>query len=215
MAGMSRCELEGFYRAHVHYVRGLLRKKSKRWRLQEADQEDVAQNVFRSVFTSWPSPQPLNERAYLTTIVVNAAEEHHRRKNKVTCDQRLNVPMVAEEASGPIEVELVERVNLEDEVGVRRLRQNLEKIARALQPKDAEVFRRMMIDVDDVPAKERNRVIAAVRRLMGVPVVPPSVEYPGEIVEGPSHCGRAVRRLEDEQRAANDEDAEYELDAAE
>lgn len=127
--------------------------------------------------------------------------------------------MVIEDASGPIDVRLVDRIDVADEVAMRRLHQNLERIARALPPADADIFRRMIVDVDDVSAKDRNRVIAAVRKLINLPSRPRSVEYPGEIVEGPSHCGRTVRRLDQEQRhASEDSDSrseEAELDAAE
>lgn len=214
MVGMSSREFEGFYRAHRHYVRRLLAKHGERWNLQPADQDDVAQIAFRNVLTSWPVPRPAVDRAYLTTMVVNAKNEVHRRKNKVTCDQRKNVPMIVEDASGPIDVELVDRIDVADEVGMRRLHHNLERIACALPPADGEIFRRMIVDVDDVPAKDRSRVIAAVRKLINLPSRPRSVEYPGEIVEGPSHCGRTVRRLEAEERAANGFDDEA-LDAAE
>lgn len=103
--------------------------------------------------------------------------------------------MVAEETSGPIDMELVDSVDVADEVGWARFHKNLDRIARELSPADEAIFRRMIIDVDDVPAKERNRVIAAVRKIMELPSRPRSVEYPGEIVEGPSHCGRTARRL--------------------
>lgn len=210
--GMSRRELEGFHRAHHAYVYRLLERKS--WKLQEADRHDVAQNVFRSVLTSWPSPQPLNERAYLTTMVVNAVKAHYRKNNRVTADRRLNVSLVAEEPSGPIDIQLVDSVDVADEFSVARLRQRFEAIARALSPADAVVFRRMMVDTDDVPVKEQRRVIAAVRKLMNLPSRPPSIEYP-DLVEGPSHCGRTVRRLEADKRCRGHVHYDEELDAAE
>lgn len=212
---MSGHEFDRFHRAHLSRVRALLSRKS--WKLQQADQDNIAQEVWLSVIRSWPETPRDSDRAYLTTMVVNAVKKFYRDANKKKEDQRLNDSLVDEGASGPIDCRLVDRVNVADDVERARLNQRFEAIARALPPADAEIFRRMMLDVDDVPKKDRVRVLAKVRALMKLPAHPRSVEYPDD-VEGPSHCGRTVRRLEQERRVtANDEWDELteELDAAE
>lgn len=214
---MSRREFDGFYRAHLRRVRALLRRKS--WKLQKADQDNVAQDVWASVITSWPETPPDSERAYLTTMVVNAVRKFYRTANKKSEDQRLNDALEDEGHSGPIDCRLIDRTNVAGDVERARLKERFEFIAATLPPADAVIFRRMMVDVDEVPKKDRDRVLAKVRELMKLPKRPRSIEYPDDI-EAPSHCGRTVRRLKEERLEAANHDDEWnetseELDAAE
>ena len=214
---MSLRAFDVFHRAHLHRVQRLL--ALPRFKLQEADQKNVAQEVWANVLASWPETPPDSERAYLTTMVVNAARNFYRRFNRKNEDQRRNTPLEDEGPSGAIDCRLVARTNVADEVERIRLCERFEAIACALPAEDSAIFRVMMRDVDDVPKKDRDRVLAKVREMMRLPKRPRSIEYPDD-VEGPSHCGRTVRRLEQEQRAAavNDDDwneTTEELDAAE
>jgi DNA-directed RNA polymerase specialized sigma24 family protein len=212
---MSRRDFDRFHQAHLPRVRRIL--ELPRWKLQPADQENVAQAVWVKVLTRWPDTPPDSERAYLTTIIVNAIRAHYRRNNRKTDDERNNDALIDEGASGPLDCRLVDPVNVAEEVDIMRLRGRFDEIARLLDRADAEIFRRMMIDVDDVPKKDRDRVVKAVRVLLRLSAKPHSVEYP-DLVEGPSHCGRALRRIKDEKRgAANDDwdEPTEELDAAE
>jgi DNA-directed RNA polymerase specialized sigma24 family protein len=213
---MSRSEFERFHRAQLPRLRRIL--ALDRWRLQPADQASVAQDVWLKVLTRWPEKPPENERAYLTTIIVNAIREHYRKNHLKKNDERANVAIIDEGDSGPIDCQLVDSVNVSEDVDVLRLRERFEEIAALLKPADADVFRRMMVDVDEVPKRDRDRVVKAVRVLLKLSARPRSVEHPDR--EGPSHCGRALRRIKEEQRAdaANDDNWDEpteELDAAE
>ena len=181
------------YRAHAPLVRCVLLRFEDE--IQEADRKDIEQDLWTKLVTSWPTdPPPDNDEAYLTGAVKHAVADFYRRKHRQKRDERKNVSLAVEEAPGPVDSNLVDPCDVPVDFERVRTSKRVRVIAQRLAPREREIFGRMIVDFDGVPAKQRNRVIAAMRDLMEVASTPRGFDDTDDI-DGPSHCGRTVRRL--------------------
>jgi hypothetical protein len=94
------------------------------------------------------------------------------------------------------------RRGIEEEIDARRTVKQLHAIAHRLAAREADIFARLMDDYEGVPVKERNRCVAALKRLLEIPARPASVERPRQL-DAATECARTVRRL----RLVVDDDA--------
>lgn len=76
------------------------------------------------------------------------------------------------------------------------------------------IVHKLRMHPESVSRYDRERAVAALRKVMQL-ARPRSIERPGEIIEGPSHCGRTARRLRQEDAANDGENEDEEEDAAE
>jgi DNA-directed RNA polymerase specialized sigma24 family protein len=210
---LSQRQVDALYREHADYVRFFLQRYSRR--IQLADVKDIEQTVWENVVSGWNADPRESDRAYLTGIIKNAVPEFYRRKHAQKRDERLTQGLVEEGASGPIDLHLIApdedaAISLDIVRATKRLR----VIARRLPARELAIYERFIAEPESVPAKDTRRLVAALKEIMNISARPRSVEHPDE-VEGPSHCGRTLRRLglhTDEGDATGEDEM---LDAAE
>lgn len=211
MPMLNRRQFEILYRAHSVLVRRCVRHKQ----IQEADQQDIAQTVWSQVLKSWPSPPPGNEAAYLKTVARNALHKFWERKFARKRDERRTTALIDEgDSATPTDPRLVESPRVESDVSRALLRGHLDVIVNRLPLEIQVVVRKLRTHYESVPRYDRERAIAALQQAMQL-ARPRSIERPGEIIEGPSHCGRTARRLRQEDAANDAEMDDEEEDAAE
>jgi DNA-directed RNA polymerase specialized sigma24 family protein len=204
-------DFNALYRAHSSLVRRCVQHKQ----IQDADQEDIAQTVWTQVLKGWPSPPPDDEVAYLTAVAKNAVRRFWETKFAKKRDERRTMALAEEDSVGPIDAKLVEKARVEGDVSLARLREHFHVIANKLPLEIRVLVRKLLTNPDAVPRRERETAIDALCQAMKLPARPRSVEYPGESVEGPSHCGRTARRLRQEDAANGEDRGNDEEDAAE
>jgi DNA-directed RNA polymerase specialized sigma24 family protein len=188
---LSHDEFRVLYRSQAEFVRRRVARYKKH--LQPADLENVEQNVWLNVLTRWPDESPPNVEAYLTDVVKNAVADVYRRAHRKKRDERRNARLVVDETSGPVDVGMIDPVDVAVDFERARTKKRVRAVALQLTPRDAATFDKMMEDFESVPKKDRDRVVAAVRAIMALPRTA-SVENTDD-VDGPSHCGRTMRRL--------------------
>jgi RNA polymerase sigma factor (sigma-70 family) len=215
---LTAVEVAALYREHAAFVRRFLRRYRRS--VQPADLSDIEQNVWLNLTTRANREDLDKPEAYLTTVTRNAVIDFFRHKQKPVRDERKTHPLDDDRGSGPIALAYVADANPADAFERRRTRDRVRAIRGALDERDAATFDAVMAqDFDDAPKRERTKVVAMTKRVLALPAQPRSVEHP-DLVEGPSHCGRTVRRLAlvvgisgDERRDESDDDEI--LDAAE
>jgi hypothetical protein len=192
---LTRAELDSLYRANRHVVRRRLRA----WRqLQPADREDVEQKMWLKLVTSKTAERRESNVAFLKRCANNAAksfiEARNAQKNDADKTDSLGDEVVADTS--------FDFRGIEEQIDARRTMKQLHAIAHRLPAREAKIFALLMDDYDAVPAKERNRCVAALKRLLEIPATPASVERPRQL-DAATECARTVRRL----RLVVDDDA--------
>jgi DNA-directed RNA polymerase specialized sigma24 family protein len=186
----TKAEIHAVYREHFPFVRRFIAEHYKR--LQPADAKDVEQMVWMKIVRGWPAVDPTKPEAWLTSTIKHAVAELYRRKHAQKRDERRNDPLFEERDSGPVDAPMISDDDVPADFERFRTKKRVRLIATQLAPADFAIFQRMMRDWESVPVNDRRRVIAAIRRLLRIDE---TNEEAGRIVEGPSHCGRTIRRL--------------------
>ena len=211
---LNRSEVAALYRDHAPFVRYFLRKKARRTQL--ADLEDIEQNVWTKITARWPEKPPPSARGYIVGIIKNAIPDFYREKHADMRDERVTDPLAVVGISGPMERAVIDVADSpSSSFERRRTAQRVREIAAKLPDAEAAIYARFIADDESISKKELMRLQSAMRKLIGLRAQPHSVERP-DLVEGPSHCGRAVRRLRLEHEGEGEVQDDDELpDAAE
>jgi DNA-directed RNA polymerase specialized sigma24 family protein len=187
---LSPAEVELLHRAHAAFVRRFLRRYRRS--LQDADLEDIEQNVWLKVATRAKREGLDAPEAYLTTITKRAAFDCFRRKHRPCRDERKTEPL---EGSAAVGLADARAANAAEVFDTKRTRCRVRALRSALSATEATTFDSVMAhDFDGAPTKEQTKVVAMVKRVLALPARPPSVEHPDPL-DGPEHCGETVRRL--------------------
>jgi RNA polymerase sigma-70 factor (ECF subfamily) len=152
----------------------MIRRWCKRWRLQDADVDDVTQKVLKKLFTSIKSYDPDRGgfRSWLRTIVTNAIKDLQRSRARRPGDQGSGDSDVADILNALSQPDTLASLVQELDTSLRQdLDEILARVEKAFDPETMRAFRLTVLEgqpTKDVAAqlgKSYAAVCVGVRRL--------------------------------------------------